>query len=131
MQALALVSGGPRGRGPRTARAWSDQPALPWDYLWAGFTAVRACTWAALGDPQAVADLRADLTPYADRFVVGSLPVFFLGSAHQVLGDLAAAAGDLDAARDHLTGLAPPTRTRACRCGWPGATRPWPPCPVA
>ncbi len=103
VQALALVSAGRLDEARALLGPWSDQPALPWDYLWAGFTAVRAYTWRALGDPQAIADLRADLTPYADRFVVGSLPVFFLGSAHQVLGDLAAAAGDLDAARDHLT----------------------------
>jgi DNA-binding SARP family transcriptional activator/tetratricopeptide (TPR) repeat protein len=103
VQALALVSAGRLDEARALLGAWSDQPPLPWDYLWAGFTAVRAYTWAALGDPQAVADLRADLTPFADRFVVGSLPVFFLGNAHQVLGDLAAASGDLDAARDHLT----------------------------
>lgn len=101
LHALALVQEGRLDEARRALGAWSEQPPLPWDYLWVGFTVFRAYTWMALGDRVAVADLRAQLTPYADR-LAGTIAVCVLGSVELVLGELAAADGDPVAARDHL-----------------------------
>ncbi|GIF01069.1 AfsR/SARP family transcriptional regulator [Paractinoplanes rishiriensis] len=101
LHALALVQDGRLDEARRVLGAWPEQPPLPWGYLWVGFTVFRAYTWMALGDRAAVADLRAQLTPYAGR-LAGTLPVSVLGSVELVLGELAAADGDPVAARDHL-----------------------------
>jgi tetratricopeptide (TPR) repeat protein len=101
LHALALVQEGRLDEARRALGDWPEQPPLPWDYLWVGFTVFRAYTWMALGDRAAVADLRAQLAPFADR-LAGTLPVGILGSVDLVLGELAAADGDPVAARDHL-----------------------------
>lgn len=102
LHALALVHADRAEEARRILGAWTDQPPLPWDYLWLGFVVVRAQVWCALGDEEAIGDLRDQLAPYADRFAVGSLAVTFLGSVELTLGELAAAAGDHAAAREHL-----------------------------
>jgi DNA-binding SARP family transcriptional activator len=100
--ALALVQAGRLDEARRLLGAWADQPALPWNYLWPGFTVIRAYTWIGLGDRSAIADLRAQLTPHAGSLVVGSVATFFLGSMHLVLGRLAEADDDPAAARAHF-----------------------------
>ncbi len=87
-----------RGRAGRTTPGsligpWADQPTPPRDYLWttsrrrAGPAVVGA--WATRWRSPSCA---ARSTPYADRFA-GTLPVAFLGSDHQVLGELAVGGG--------------------------------------
>jgi tetratricopeptide (TPR) repeat protein len=101
LHALALVEAGRLDEAREVIGPWAALPEPPWDYLWTTYVAVRARIWSALGDQVAVAALREALTPYAGQ-CAGTLPVAFLGSNHQVLGDLAAAAGDTEAAREHL-----------------------------
>ena len=101
IHALALVEAGRVDDARAAIGPWADQAAPPLDYLWTTYVAVRARIWSALGDQVAVAELRDALRPYADLFA-GTLPVAFFGSNHQVLGELAAAAGDTEAAREHL-----------------------------
>ncbi|HET6966797.1 MAG TPA: hypothetical protein VFI44_00905, partial [Ornithinibacter sp.] len=102
VHALSLLEAGrePDVRG--LLGSWAEQPRVPRDYLWVLFTVVRARLWARLRDPDAVADLRAALTPYADRLAVGSAAVAFLGSVELALAELAAAADEDDAAATHL-----------------------------
>ncbi len=102
MYALSLVRSGDREGAHRWLGPWAEQPALPRDYLWTATTTVRSWVWVALGDAEAVADLRRQLAPYADRMIHGSGTVAVLGSVHQWVGELAAADGDLAAARRHL-----------------------------
>ena len=102
LHALALVEAGNSDAARVAVGAWSEQPPLLWDYLWTGFTAIRARLWIALENPDAVADLRAQLEPYADRLVVGGMSAMFLGSVHHTLGELALAAGDRNAAMRHF-----------------------------
>ncbi|HSO64966.1 MAG TPA: hypothetical protein VLQ78_07670, partial [Ornithinibacter sp.] len=102
MHALSLVEAGREGEARGLLGPWAEQPPVPWDYLWVLFTVVRARLWARLGDPVAVADLRAALAPYADRLAVGSVAVAFLGSVELALAELAAVAGEPAAAAEHL-----------------------------
>ncbi|MEV6493150.1 BTAD domain-containing putative transcriptional regulator [Actinoplanes sp. NPDC051633] len=99
--ALALIEAGRADEARRMLGAWSEQPPLPWNYLWSTFIVFRAYVWIALGDRDAVRDLRAQLTPYAGR-LAGTMPVAVLGSTDLVLGELAAADGDPAAAREHV-----------------------------
>lgn len=96
--ALSLVA---RGR-PEDARAllgeWRDQPRVVRDYMWTSATVLRAWVWAGLGDDEAVADLRAALTPFADRLATGGMSAYLFGSVRHTLAVLAEAAGDLDTA---------------------------------
>jgi tetratricopeptide (TPR) repeat protein len=103
LHALSLVEAGRLDDARDALGAWRDQPPLPWDYLWLGFTVLRAQLWARLGDVEAVRDLRAALAPYESRLGAGALAVAFLGAVPMTLGRLAAAAGDEAAAREHLT----------------------------
>jgi DNA-binding SARP family transcriptional activator len=102
MYAVSLVRSGDREGARRWLGPWLEQPPLPRDYLWTATTTVRSWVWVALRDAEAVADLRRQLTPYADRLVYGSATVAFLGSLHLWVGELAAADGDRAAARQHL-----------------------------
>ena len=102
LHALALVEGGRVDEARSLLGPWREQPAVPWDYLWVGFTALRAHLWSRLGDPVAVRELRDTLVPYADRLATGSVAVAFHGSVELALGELAAAAGDREAAALHL-----------------------------
>jgi hypothetical protein len=98
------VAGTPVDLGRQLLGPWREQPVLPRDYMWTTTTTIRSWAWTALGDRQAVAELRRQLTPYADRLVCGGGAVTFLGSQHHWLGLLAAAEGDgVDRARHHLT----------------------------
>jgi DNA-binding SARP family transcriptional activator len=99
--ALALIQADRADEARRMLGAWTEQPPLPWTYLWSTFIVFRSYTWIALGDRDAVRELRAQLTPYAGR-LAGTLPVAGLGSTDLVLGELAAADGDPVAAREHL-----------------------------
>ena len=82
---------------------WSDQPPLPWDYLWAGFTAVRAYIWAALGTPRPspTCARTSRRTPTASSSARCRSPSS--AARTRCSGSSRRAAGDLDAARDHLT----------------------------
>ena len=102
VHALCLLEAGREDEARGLLGPWAEQPPVPWDYLWVLFTVVRARLWAQLGDPDAVAALRASLAPYADRLAVGSVAVAFLGSVELALGELAAAAGEFVAASEHL-----------------------------
>jgi hypothetical protein len=99
--ALALIQAGRADEARRMLGAWTEQPPLPWTYLWSTFVVFRAYIWIALGDRDAVRELRAQLTPYAGR-LAGTMPVAGLGSTDLVLGELAAADGDPVAAREYL-----------------------------
>jgi hypothetical protein len=101
--ALALIQSGRADEARRMLGAWTEQPPLPWTYLWSTFIVFRAYTWIALGDRDAVRELRAQLTPYAGR-LAGTMPVAVLGSTDLVLGELAAADGDPVAARAQAAG---------------------------
>ncbi len=101
LHALTMVAAGRLDDLRIRLGAWAEQPPIHRDYMWVGMTMVRARVWAALGDQEAVADLRAQLTPYAD-WLGGTIAVTFQGSVHQALGELALAADDRDAAADHL-----------------------------
>ncbi len=101
LHALALVADGRLDEARLRLGAYAEQPPVHEDYMWVGLTVVRGRVWAALGDQEAIADLRARLAPYADWFG-GTIAVTFQGSVHLVLGELALAAGDRDAAADHL-----------------------------
>ncbi len=101
LHALSLVQAGRLEEARLRLGAYAEQPALHEDYMWLGLTALRARVWAALGDPRAVADLRARLAPYAE-WLGGTIAVTFQGCLHQTLGELALAVGDRDAASAHL-----------------------------
>ncbi|HTW17899.1 MAG TPA: BTAD domain-containing putative transcriptional regulator [Nocardioides sp.] len=101
VHALALARTGALDELRMLLGPWSEQPALPWDYMWPFLVAVRAEIWVALGDAGAARDLLATLGPYADRLAVTG-PVGFRGSMRLHLGELARVAGDDVAARDHL-----------------------------
>jgi predicted ATPase len=100
--ALALIACSRTDDARMLLGDWSEQPPLNWDFAWIALTVLRSKVWLRLGDPRAIADLREQLTPFADRLAVGGLGAFFLGSVHHALGELALAAGDRAAAQDHL-----------------------------
>ncbi|GAA1479279.1 hypothetical protein GCM10009623_37250 [Nocardioides aestuarii] len=102
LHALALVRAGRTDEVRSVLGDWADQPTPPRDYLTVTVDALRSRTWIALDDQDAVRALRDALTPFADELAIAS-GVLFTGSVHQALGELAAAAGDRAAARDHLT----------------------------
>jgi DNA-binding SARP family transcriptional activator len=102
LHALALIHAGRLEEARVAVGAWAEQPPLLWDFLWTGLTVVRARLWMAFGDQEAITDLRTQLEPYADRLVVGGMSAMFLGSVHHTVGELALAAGDRDAAVQHL-----------------------------
>jgi hypothetical protein len=81
---------------------WTEQEAPQEDYLWLPVMVGRSRLWSVLGDARAVAELRALLEPFAGQLVFGGTGVIYLGLVDETLGVLAAAAGDLDAAIDHL-----------------------------
>lgn len=101
LHALAMVAVGRLDELRLRLGAYAEQPAIHRNYMWLGLTAVRARAWAALGDPQAIADLRAQLAPYAEQ-LAGTVAVTFQGCVHQTLGELALAAGEREVAADHL-----------------------------
>jgi tetratricopeptide (TPR) repeat protein len=80
---------------------WAEQPPVQRDYMWVGLTCIRARYWSALGDQEAIADLRTQLAPYAD-WLAGTIAVTCQGSVHHNLGLLALAADDREAAAEHL-----------------------------
>ena len=105
----------PRPRRPGRAgapdpRAVARAAGAGRDYGWVLSGVLRSWLWTALEDQQAIADLRAHLTPYADRLAVGSLAIAFVGSVELTLGELAAAAGEPEVARESPGALpaAPP-----------------------
>jgi hypothetical protein len=99
LRPLALVAVGRLDEARALLGPWREQPPLGWDYLWVTGTVVRAHLWAGLGDQEAIADLRTQLAPYADRVADGAMAACFFGSVAHALAVLAAAAGDRDAAR--------------------------------
>jgi hypothetical protein len=101
LHALALVRAGRVEELRGLLGPWTEQPELPRDYMTVTLQTLRARTWIALADQEAVAALRAALAPYADELAIAS-GVLFTGSVSQALGELAAAAGDHDTARHHL-----------------------------
>ena len=101
LHALSMVAAGRLPELRQRLGAWAEQPVVHEDYMWVGLTVVRARVWAALGDDEAVADLRTQLAPYAE-WLGGTIAVTFQGSVHQTLGELALVAGDREAAADHL-----------------------------
>lgn len=116
LHALALVQGGDVAAARRSLGPWERQPALARDYLWLPLTGIRALVWAELGDPVAVAALRAELDPFRDRPLWGGTGVFMLGPTSGVLAVLAAAGRDADAA----AGYAGQARQDVDAHGWRG-----------
>ena len=102
MHALALVADGRADEARDLLGPWGEQPPLLEDYLWTTLTVLRAWLWLELDDPEAVAQLRRQLTPYAEHLAAGSMSSSFLGSVAHTLGRLALADRDLAAARAHL-----------------------------
>jgi DNA-binding SARP family transcriptional activator len=86
----------------RAAGPWEATYEIGFDYLWVSLTTIRARLWAALGDRDAIADLRAALAPYATTWAVGGASVYFDGVVAEALGVLARAAGDHEEAVDRL-----------------------------
>ena len=115
LHALAWASSGDLEELRAHLGPWSEQPELPRDYEWLSLSAVRGLVWSALGDQEAVAALRADLEPYADRVADGAMAAFFLGSVRHTLAALALAAGDLPAAEEYAVTAVEAHR----RWGWP------------
>lgn len=102
LHAFTLAAMGRLTDARTSAGPWEEQQQPPEDYLWLPVMMVRARLWSALGDQAAVAELRAALEPCAGQLVFGGTGVVYLGLVDEALGTLAAAAGDLDAAVDHL-----------------------------
>lgn len=98
LHALALLRAGRVDDARAALGPWREQPELIWDYLWVSGTVLRALVWSELGDLGAVADLRGQLAPFADRVADGAMAACFLGSVRHALAALALAAGDADAA---------------------------------
>jgi DNA-binding SARP family transcriptional activator len=114
LHALALLRAGQPDRARAALGAWPEQPALTWDYLWLSGAVLRGLVWSELGDPDAVAELRRALEPFADRVADGAMAACFLGSVRHALAALALAAGDLPAARREATAA----RDLHARLGW-------------
>jgi hypothetical protein len=96
LYALALVEGRVDDARQRLG-AWADQPPVPRDHLWVGFTVLRAraftwlgmqmgALWCRLADAAAVATLRDELTPYASRVGPAREHVLHAREVHQRLG---------------------------------------------
>jgi hypothetical protein len=101
LHALSMVACGRLDELRLRLGAYDELVPIHRDYMWLGFTCVRARCWAALGDQAAVADLRAQLAPYAD-LLAGTIAVTFQGCVHHTLGHLALVADDREAAAVHL-----------------------------
>ncbi|GAB1818952.1 BTAD domain-containing putative transcriptional regulator [Herbidospora sp. RD11066] len=100
--ALALLRDGRADEARAALGPWRQQPEVPRNYMWLTHMAIRAELWSELGSPDAVHDLYADLSPYADRIVIGGTGITFAGFAGHHVGLLARAAGDRDTAVDLL-----------------------------
>ena len=101
LHALSMVAAGRLDELRLRLGSYAEQRPIHRDYMWLGLTCIRARCWAALGDQAAVADLRAQLAPYAD-LLAGTIAVTFQGCVHHTLGLLALTAGDRSAAGEHL-----------------------------
>jgi DNA-binding SARP family transcriptional activator len=127
LHALSLALGGDVDRARGLIGPWADQPRVNRDYLWGLLTVVRALLWLELGDRTALADLRDQLAPYADRITVGGMSAGSLGAVSLTLGRLDLALGEREAGLAHLRsaletherlGLRPwADLTRACMDG--------------
>lgn len=102
LHALSMVRAGRSAELRTMMGEWADQPPVLRDYQFLLLSSVRAEVWVGLGDQAAIADLQAELAPFADRLAV-TLPVGFRGSMRLTLGRLAAASGDVVSAREHLS----------------------------
>ena len=94
LHAFALVSSGRTEEARAALGPWEGQPDYSFDYLWISSMVLRAWVWCGLGDRTAAADLREQLTPYADRLAVGGLSAYLLGSVHHTLALLAEVLGE-------------------------------------
>ena len=101
IHAMALLQAGRVDELRLRLGSYAEQRPVHRDYMWLGLMSVRARIWSALGDADAIADLRAQLAPYADQ-LTGTIAVTFQGSVHRTLGLLALAAEDREAAAGHL-----------------------------
>jgi hypothetical protein len=101
LHALSMVACGRVAELRLRLGAYAEQPPVHRDYMWLGLMCIRARCWAALGDFEAVADLRTQLEPYAD-LLAGTIAVTFQGCVHHTLGLLALTAHDRSAAAEHL-----------------------------
>ena len=99
MIAIGLLDEG-RAELDRIARA--DFLIAPDDYEWLPAMTTVAAAYAALGDRERCALLYERLLPFEDTHVVVSVGVVYAGSVARPLGLLAAATGDVVAARRHL-----------------------------
>ncbi|MEV8510896.1 BTAD domain-containing putative transcriptional regulator [Dactylosporangium sp. NPDC051484] len=99
LHALSLICGGRAAEARALLGPWREQPEMIWDYLWLSGTVLRALVWAELGDRDAVAALRSQLEPFADRIADGAMAACFLGSVPHALASLALAVGEHEAAR--------------------------------
>ncbi|MGY4767165.1 BTAD domain-containing putative transcriptional regulator [Kribbella sp. CWNU-51] len=100
--ALALIAGSRTDEARLVLGDWAEQRPLNWDFAWIGLTVLRARVWLELADPRAIAELREQLMPFADRLAVGGMGAFFLGSVSHTVGHLALAGGDRTAASHQL-----------------------------
>ncbi|WP_328526432.1 BTAD domain-containing putative transcriptional regulator [Kribbella sp. NBC_00359] len=101
--ALALVQAGRAEQARSELGPWQLQPDIPADYLCLTHLAIRAELWSRLASQDAAADLLHQLTPYADRLVIGGTGITVTGFAGHQVGLLARTCGDLDQAIEHLT----------------------------
>jgi ATP/maltotriose-dependent transcriptional regulator MalT len=79
---------------------WERQPRVPQTFVRTCWLAVRAETWARLGDPRACAELYAQVLPYADRMAISGLTTLMWPMSRS-LALLARALGDTAAALRH------------------------------
>lgn len=122
MYALSVIRSGDHDEARRWLGPWPEQPALNRDYLWLTATVVRSWVWRALGDRDAIGDLRDALLPYVDRMAYGSATVAFLGSVAHWVGVLEVELGEPDTARAHL-GAALEVHQRHGLDYWEGLSR--------
>jgi hypothetical protein len=101
LHALSMVACGRLDELRLRLGSYAEQAPIHRDYMWIGLMCIRARCWAALGDQDAVADLRTQLAPYAD-LLAGTIAVTFQGCVHHTLGLLALVAEDREAAEEHL-----------------------------
>jgi DNA-binding SARP family transcriptional activator len=79
-----------------------DEVRFPRDNLRLGATALVASVVAQIGTGPQRALCRRELDPFAEQWCVFGAGGAVFGTGHHWLGELAAASGDRDAARDHL-----------------------------
>jgi hypothetical protein len=85
LHALSMVACGRQDQLRLRLGSYAEQAPIHRDYMWMGLMCIRARYWAALEDQEAVADLRAQLEPYAD-LLAGTIAVTFQGCVHHTLG---------------------------------------------